>query len=312
MIIDYKDTNLPDEITATIAGMPDSKGTDLPKTIAADVHHEQKDVSEIKSAEDAAHMNAMEARTRVDRIRTSVEVVWHLIVESYQARDWLALGYGSWDEMCTREFGTSRLRLPREERADTVQSLREAGLSLRAIAAATGYSEPTVRRSLAPASNDAPAPKPQPIYEPSGLDEFTVNRETGEVVIVEDDDDPVLTQADCEALDAARREAEGDLEPTKVIGLDGKKYSRRGRLVEIHGGGRRKRVDSHRIIQSTVTGAETLITPSLMKLVDFSELDGDRLEEWSTSLANSIRSLRKFKAALDTERQARASGGGSD
>lgn len=49
---------------------------------------------------------------------------------------------------CTREFGTSRLRLPREERAEVVASLRESGLSQRAIASATGLSQDTVRRDL--------------------------------------------------------------------------------------------------------------------------------------------------------------------
>ncbi|OKI14184.1 helix-turn-helix domain-containing protein [Streptomyces sp. CB03911] len=48
------------------------------------------------------------------------------------------------------------LRLPREERQEIVASLRESGLSARAISAATGVSEPTVRRDLAGASNDAP------------------------------------------------------------------------------------------------------------------------------------------------------------
>lgn len=58
---------------------------------------------------------------------------------------------------CTREFGTSRLRLPREDRAEVVASLRESGLSTRAIAAATGLSQPTVRRDLAAGeSNDSP------------------------------------------------------------------------------------------------------------------------------------------------------------
>ncbi len=161
---------------------------------------------------------ASEARARVDRIKVGVEAVWQLIIESYQARDWEALGYASWDDMCTREFGTSRLRLPREERAETVQSLRDAGLSLRAIAAATGDSVTTVRREVAGVPNGTPEPTysldevaeefrvdidegADPDYEPSGMDEF-VDRGTGEV------------------LDAAPQ-------PVKVTGLDGKQYSPR-------------------------------------------------------------------------------------
>jgi len=52
-----------------------------------------------------------------------------LVKQAYTERAWDALGYASWDEYCTREFGTSRLRLPREERAEVVASLRESGLS---------------------------------------------------------------------------------------------------------------------------------------------------------------------------------------
>lgn len=81
-----------------------------------------------------------------------------------------------------------------------MQSLRDAGLSLRAIASATGYSEPTVRRTLAPASNDAPE---------------WVDAETGEVI---EPDEPVLTEAECEAIEEART---GE----KITGLDGKRYA---------------------------------------------------------------------------------------
>src|SRR5690625_5120493 len=78
------------------------------------------------------------ARQLTDRIRVAVEGTWQLIVEAYQSRAWAALGYSSWDDYCTREFGTSRLKLPREERTEQVSSLRAAGLSLRAIQSATG------------------------------------------------------------------------------------------------------------------------------------------------------------------------------
>lgn len=80
------------------------------------------------------------ARRLTDRIKTGLDLMWELVAEAYVTRAWAALGYATWDEYCTREFGTSRLSLPREERAQTVASLHEAGLSTRAIAAATGRS----------------------------------------------------------------------------------------------------------------------------------------------------------------------------
>lgn len=103
-----------------------------------------------------AIMDTTEARAITDQIKTGVEAVWHLITRAYTERAWSALGYTSWDDYCTREFGTSRLRLPREERAEVVSSLRDAGLSLRAIAAATGISHEEARRSLPPVTNVTP------------------------------------------------------------------------------------------------------------------------------------------------------------
>lgn len=92
--------------------------------------------------------DAREARALTDRIKIAVEGTWQLIQEAYLSRAWAALGYASWDEYCTREFGTSRLRLPREERQEVVASLRDSGLSTRAIAAAAGLARNTVRDDL--------------------------------------------------------------------------------------------------------------------------------------------------------------------
>jgi hypothetical protein len=180
---------------------------------------------------------ASEARARVDRIKTGVEVIWSLIVESYQARDWEALGYATWDEMCTREFGTSRLRLPREERAETVQSLREAGLSVRAIASVTGDSKSTVAAITSGVQNRTPAAEARQA-------EPIVDRKTGEVLATSEEladlavyDD--VSEGEFETALIAARE-QGDLsrenvvanlpphevEPTPVTGLDGKQYHR--------------------------------------------------------------------------------------
>lgn len=89
------------------------------------------------------------ARSLTDRIKAAVEGTWELIKEAYTSRAWAALGYTSWDDYCTREFGTSRLRLPREERAEVVASLRESGLSIRAIASATNEPVMTVQNEIA-------------------------------------------------------------------------------------------------------------------------------------------------------------------
>jgi len=112
-----------------------------------------RDVTEI----DIKPATAEAARHLTDRIKVALEGTWILIQEAYHSRAWDALGYGSWDEYCTREFGTSRLRLPREERQEVVVSLRESGLSERSIASATGLGRGTVQRELSGGPNGPPA-----------------------------------------------------------------------------------------------------------------------------------------------------------
>ena len=103
------------------------------------------------------------ARHLTDRIKIAVEGTWQLIQEAYLTRAWSALGYASWDEYCTREFGTSRLRLPREERQEVVASLRDSGLSARSIAAATGLDRGTVRNDLRQVGENHPPATPSVI-----------------------------------------------------------------------------------------------------------------------------------------------------
>jgi hypothetical protein len=102
----------------------------------------------VAATTDEITMTAGAARDITDKIKAGVEAVWELITHAYTSRAWVALGYSSWDDYCTNEFGTSRIRLPREERAEKVLSLRESGLSLRAIESATGISRPTIIKDL--------------------------------------------------------------------------------------------------------------------------------------------------------------------
>jgi transposase-like protein len=134
-----------------------------------------------------------EARELTDRIRVGIEGIWECVIEAYEGRAWLSLGYSSWDDYCTSEFDTSRLRLPREERQEVVASLRDSGLSIRAIAAATGDSVGTVHAQLAGVQNRTPEP-----------------------------DDEIVELAP-DAATTAR--AERPAEPPKVTGIDGKTYT---------------------------------------------------------------------------------------
>lgn len=133
-------------------------------------------MSALVNTDDIVVMNAEEARAKTDRAKVAVEATWELVKDLYLNRAWAALGYPSWDDYCTREFGSARLRLPREERQEVVASLRDAGLSTRAIEAATGVSRPTVIKdlreheqvvkssppALAPPAPATPSPRPAP------------------------------------------------------------------------------------------------------------------------------------------------------
>lgn len=88
------------------------------------------------------------------------------------SRAWSVLGYGSWDEYCTREFGTARLQLPREDRREVVASLRDSGLSTRAIASAVGIDQKTVRNDLAEAPAGEEISSPEPEWRPVDPDEI--------------------------------------------------------------------------------------------------------------------------------------------
>lgn len=96
-----------------------------------------------------AEMTPDEARILTDRLRTSLDITWDLIGQAFMGRAWAALGHPSWDAYCATEFPNARLRLPREERNEVIESLRAAGLSIRAIAATGVASKKTVERTIA-------------------------------------------------------------------------------------------------------------------------------------------------------------------
>lgn len=87
------------------------------------------------------------ARDLTDQIRVGLEGVFQLIKAAYRGRAWVALGYASWDQYVTREFGNLHLRPPREKRQEVVRSLSEAGMSIRSISSATQLGATTVRRA---------------------------------------------------------------------------------------------------------------------------------------------------------------------
>lgn len=146
----------------------------------------------------------LDARHRVEQIRSKVEDIKTLVVEAYQARDWETLGYANWADYCTSEFGGT-IVIPREERGDVVFTLRDAGLSTRAISAAFDIPRSTVS-DLSRVRDRTPEPvtDPQRHFVPQHHDL----------------DDEVL---DAEIVE----EPEPASEPPRVTGTDNKSYRAR-------------------------------------------------------------------------------------
>ena len=99
---------------------------------------------------DEVPMAEDQARALTDQIKLGLEGVWELALTAYRARVWVALGYASWEEYCTREFGGCRLSLPTEltMRAELLAPLADGGMSRPAIAALVDRSVRTVGRAV--------------------------------------------------------------------------------------------------------------------------------------------------------------------
>lgn len=95
-----------------------------------------------------AGLDPAAARELTRQIRVGLEHSYTLIIAAWRGRAWAAMGYSSWDAYCQGEFGNLALQPPREERQAVVLSLREAGMSIRAIVSATGLGQGTVVREI--------------------------------------------------------------------------------------------------------------------------------------------------------------------
>ena len=105
-------------------------------------------------------MTAAEARAAVDAVRAGYDDLTARITELWQRRAWIALGHESFEALCDAELPNRQLL--RLERQAAVGEMRSAGMSTRAIAAATGASHQTVMRDAG-----GPSGPPGPI---TGLD----------------------------------------------------------------------------------------------------------------------------------------------
>lgn len=61
-----------------------------------------------ETGELVSDLTRAEARDLTETIKSNVDSLWSLLKESYDRRAWAALGYGSWREYATTEFGMSQ------------------------------------------------------------------------------------------------------------------------------------------------------------------------------------------------------------
>lgn len=135
-------------LTETSPGQTDRVAAALTKAKATASVALSESSADFPAMEESDSITIEEARNLTDEIKLDAEALWDKLARAYTERAWAALSYESWDAYCAAEFESLRLRLPREERQDIVCSLREAGLSIRAIASGVGISDQTVQRDL--------------------------------------------------------------------------------------------------------------------------------------------------------------------
>ena len=140
---------------------------------------------------DHASSTYADARARIDRIAAHVAASAQDIIDAHANRDWIALGYDSWNELCEAEFRGAVIGLPRTERREAVRQMTEAGMSTRAIGGALGVGVATVSRDREETTVPNGTVDDQP-REVIGLDgktrtypprpTITVDSETGEII----------------------------------------------------------------------------------------------------------------------------------
>ena len=124
-----------------------------------------------------------DARELTDQIAEGLADVHSLIVQAWEGRVWEPLGYETWDAWIDANFRGLQLRPPREQRDEVVQSMREAGMSMRAISQATDLSYSTVQR-VAPAGD--PNGSPEESSNVVGLDGKSYKKPKKSVPTAED------------------------------------------------------------------------------------------------------------------------------
>lgn len=233
--------------------------------------------------------NAIDAARRLtDRIKVAVDATWHLIQEAYTTRAWAALGYDSWDAYCAAEL--PRLRLPQEKQQDAVLSLRDSGLSMRAISSATGMGYGTVQRTIAESGDPAGSPvqgTDGKTYAPRPPEQTTVTDHAPMETVTP----TVTTPPKRRPLPAAFDDAVSDV---------GKSADRLHRLTEDDRFGRNREQVQHRmpeLLAALRTAADALVAMDPAT----AQASEEARRWWAASLNTLSQTLAGLAASINTQ-----------
>ena len=290
---------------------------------------------------ETVNLTEQEARRLTERIRTALDRVstaWadlaERITEAYQRRADLALGYATWAEYADAELRPAE-GLAVEVRRQLVSMLSAAGMSTRAIAPTVGVSDrqaaydraagvqslhtspdqqsyPQARRAPWPERRDDPDPEridprtgevvPAPTFKPLDVTDWTPEELDAQIAA----DDAVIESYERATVPA----------PVKVVGLDGKTYTRpepketpkettmtaASRLAipqpPKHGGNRPKH---NQVIGNVIVSAQGLcIVADEIKTLDGS-INSEEAASYADDLSRIIRSLKRIQQLLTKE-----------
>lgn len=133
------------------------------------------------------------------------------VLALWDARAWEMMQYPTWEALCDSRGWTRRVALPRPERREVVATLRQEGMSTRAIAAATGIPQSTVSDDIKQVTESGH------VSEVTGTDGKTY-RPTRPVAIPEPEpDEPVEVLTAHEWADRNGHQVTTDPDPTDLI-----------------------------------------------------------------------------------------------
>jgi hypothetical protein len=131
---------------APAKGRKGAKSTEVAKT--DDKSDDVIDAEVVENPPDPSTVSAFDksaARKLTAKLKTGLRNAVELVIQAYDGRIWIPLGYESWSTYLDSELGEYRVKLPAIERKELVRKMTEdAKMSSRAIASALGVDQKTV------------------------------------------------------------------------------------------------------------------------------------------------------------------------